>query len=215
MYGVPEQSVDSKYKAHLRGGKSDARLAIDFMPRYIASAAPRRPECAWQGARSPCGGPSSGYSLTPRARRRLPPRSRGRYPGSETGMCRSEKCQMKATTRTAFTLALPVAAFLAGLLAMAGCGEESSNGGLCQRCGDNFGICQPDATIEVGPDTNAPSFCTVPSPGGSPVECQMQLACRSEIDNEAVHRCYPVDPATAMPQVDAFYRCDGFRPVAG
>ncbi len=94
---------------------------------------------------------------------------------------------------------------------LAGCGEESSNGSLCERCGVNFGNCQPSVTIEVDSETNAPSFCSVPPPEAPPIPCTMELRCLSEIENEAVRRCYPANPSND--EVDPVYRCDGARPL--
>ena len=106
-----------------------------------------------------------------------------------------------------------LAALAVSALALATCGEESSNGSLCQRCSDgfNFGSCQPSVTIEVTSETNAPSFCEVPPPGADAIPCEMNLQCLSLIGDEAIRRCFPVDPATS--ELDAFYRCDGARPV--
>src|SRR5262245_61028018 len=90
------------------------------------------------------------------------------------------------------------------LLEAVGCGggAEDANGGLCERCGTDFGICQ--GSQEVSGD-DLPSFCPSPSPCTgcpSPSPCTVFLFCVNELGSPT-QRCYPA-PTPAMNEVDPF-----------
>ena len=85
-------------------------------------------------------------------------------------------------------------------LILGSCGSETTNGGLCQRCGVNWGDCQESSTVT---GDHRPSVC------GDQDPCTVELACATVVDTR-VNRCYPLD---ANGDVDNFYRCDGERPA--
>jgi hypothetical protein len=81
-----------------------------------------------------------------------------------------------------------------------GGGDGSSDGKLCQQCGDTDGPCLRGD--EVSGD-DRPDFCGTKDP------CIVGLVCLRKLDS-AQRRCFPVDPTTQ--QLDILYRCDGARP---
>ncbi len=85
-----------------------------------------------------------------------------------------------------------------GSAVVSGCGSGgggSSNGGLCEQCGDTDGPCQPSVTVS---GNNATALCS-----GQP-SCDVALACFRELDS-AQRRCFP-----AAPEFERF-ECDGHR----
>lgn len=78
--------------------------------------------------------------------------------------------------------------------------DGSSNGALCEQCGDTDGPCQ-SSVVTTGDDR--PSGCT-----GDP--CTVELRCTRKVDS-GQRRCFPVDPSSD--QLDFRYECDGSRPI--
>ena len=77
------------------------------------------------------------------------------------------------------------------------CGSGgSSNGALCQQCGQTDGPCQPSVTVS---GSDAQMLC----PSGQ-TSCEIQLACFRKLGS-AQRRCFPADA-----QFEQF-RCDGER----
>jgi hypothetical protein len=81
-----------------------------------------------------------------------------------------------------------------------GGGGGSSDGALCQQCGDTDGPCQATACID--PNINEPAPCPTPA-------TTRNLICRRKSDS-AQQRCYPANAAGT--DVDFNFRCDGSRP---
>lgn len=105
------------------------------------------------------------------------------------------------------TRAFAVVLLLIGVVSTAvisSCGgsgsDGSSNGALCEQCGDTDGPCQ-SSVVTTGDDR--PSGCT-----GDP--CTVDLRCTRKVDS-GQRRCFPVDPSTD--QLDFRYECDGSRPI--
>jgi hypothetical protein len=102
---------------------------------------------------------------------------------------------------------LVVVAGLIGIVAattLVSCGgsdDGSSNGNLCEQCGDTDGPCNAAGADPTGDDR--PSFCTTDP-------CHVQLTCVRKVDS-GQRRCFPADPATH--QLDLRYECDGSRPI--
>jgi hypothetical protein len=85
----------------------------------------------------------------------------------------------------------------AGSAALISCGSGgSSNGGLCEQCGQTDGPCQPSVTVS---GSDAQTLC----PSGQ-TSCDIQLACFRKLGS-AQRRCFPADA-----QFEQF-RCDGER----
>ena len=83
-----------------------------------------------------------------------------------------------------------------------GGGEGSSNGDLCEQCGDTDGPCNAAGATVSGDDR--PTGCGTDDP------CTVQLQCVRKVDS-GQRRCFPVDPSTGS--LDFFYKCDGSRPA--
>lgn len=83
-----------------------------------------------------------------------------------------------------------------------GGGEGSSNGDICEQCGDTDGPCNAAGATVTGNDR--PTGCGANDP------CTVQLQCVRKVDS-GQRRCFPVDPSTGS--LDLFYRCDGSRPA--
>lgn len=83
-----------------------------------------------------------------------------------------------------------------------GGGEGSSNGDLCEQCGDTDGPCNAAGAIVAGGDR--PTGCGANDP------CTVQLQCVRKVDS-GQRRCFPIDPSTGA--LDLFYKCDGSRPA--
>ena len=81
-------------------------------------------------------------------------------------------------------------------------GEGSSNGDLCEQCGDTDGPCNAAGAIVTGEDR--PTGCGANDP------CTVQLQCVRKVDS-GQRRCFPLDPTTGA--LDFFYKCDGSRPA--
>jgi hypothetical protein len=96
--------------------------------------------------------------------------------------------------------ALAVVLLLVGAgsaILIASCGSGgSSNGGLCEQCGDTDGPCQPSVPVS---GSDAQMLC----PSGQ-TSCDVQLTCLRKLGS-AQRCCFPADP-----QFDQF-RCDGAR----
>lgn len=92
------------------------------------------------------------------------------------------------------------------LTSCGGSGDGSSNGELCQQCGDTDGPCQRIGFIVPG--ANKPEPC--PTPPSTETACvPRSLICRRKSDS-AQQRCFPGDPLGS--DVDFNFRCDGSRP---
>jgi hypothetical protein len=90
----------------------------------------------------------------------------------------------------------------AGLTVTSCGGGGSSDGGLCQQCGDDpDGPCQPSVTLGEG--DRLPSFCAGVTP------CMVDLRCLRKLGS-AQRRCFPVNPADG--NLDILFECDGARP---
>ena len=118
-------------------------------------------------------------------------------------MTRTERVQ----DYRSFWVLLVAIGMLAGVV-ITSCGGGdggSSNGGLCEQCGDDpDGPCQPVVQVSPGPD--APKPCDSP---GAPNPCDVQLQCRRKSDSSQ-RRCFPLAPGGG--DVDYQFRCDGSRP---
>jgi hypothetical protein len=107
---------------------------------------------------------------------------------------------------------MAIVLLLSGICTVAtmSCGSGSdggSNGGLCDRCGDDpDGPCVTSVTVS---DEPLPAFCT---PGTA---CTVPLVCVRRGDS-AQRRCYPTrrndTDAIARENVDVAFECDGERP---
>ncbi len=88
---------------------------------------------------------------------------------------------------------------LGGGVTISSCGSGgggSSNGGLCEQCGDTDGPCQPTVTIS---GSEATTLC----PSGQ-TSCDVALACFRELSSSQ-RRCFP-----SAPEFERF-ECDGER----
>jgi hypothetical protein len=85
-----------------------------------------------------------------------------------------------------------------------GSGGGSSNGGLCEQCGDDpDGPCQSFVEIEENmPEAPAPCNAVPPTPPLPTPKCTVALACFRKLGG-AQRRCFPV--------ADEQFRCDGER----
>ncbi len=79
-----------------------------------------------------------------------------------------------------------------------GGGDGSSNGELCEQCGDTDGPCL-DSVQVTGADADA--LCPA---AGMPTPCPITLTCLRKLDS-AQRRCFPEDS-----RLD-FFECDGSR----
>jgi hypothetical protein len=107
--------------------------------------------------------------------------------------------------RSLWLLLILVAGTAAALISSCGSDGGSSNGALCEQCGDSpDGPCQPTFELAPGPDEPPPcDDASLPNP------CTVELICRRKSDS-AQRRCFPKDPKTG--DVNYQYRCDGSRP---
>jgi hypothetical protein len=89
--------------------------------------------------------------------------------------------------------------------AVTSCGSggksASTNGDLCDQCGDTDGPCNNAGADVTGNDLPIEGCLTDP--------CHVRLTCLRKVDS-GQRRCYPVNPITD--RVDLFYECDGSRP---
>lgn len=81
-------------------------------------------------------------------------------------------------------------------------GGGSSNGDLCEQCGDTDGPCNAAGATVSGDDR--PAGCGANDP------CTVQLQCVRKVDS-GQRRCFPLDPTTGG--LDFSYKCDGSRPA--
>jgi len=104
----------------------------------------------------------------------------------------------EAMYRYGVVAALLAMVALGSLLTMSSCGSGggSSNGGLCEQCGDTDGPCQDSVTV-TGDDATA--LCN-----GQP-SCDVNLECFRGLSS-AQRRCFPADAQFAD------FKCDGERP---
>ena len=110
-------------------------------------------------------------------------------------------------------LALLLAAATSAAITSCGGSGGSSDGALCQQCGDTDGPCQAKTSTETGvpgviPGINNPEPCPTPP---ATLCVQRTLICRRKIDS-AQQRCYPGNDATTQINVDTNFKCDGSRP---
>jgi len=107
------------------------------------------------------------------------------------------------------TMLLGIAA--AVTIASCGGGGGSSNGQLCEQCGDTDGPCDA-AGADITPDQTQPIFC--PNRNGTgqptgPTDCHAELTFTRKVDSSQ-RRCFPSDPTDHA--LDLRYECDGSRP---
>ncbi len=103
------------------------------------------------------------------------------------------------------------AIWLGSALTIASCGGgSSSNGELCQQCGETDGFCQGELDIPPQRVTDD----TLPCDGDNPITgmmvprpCNLSLTCLRKLDS-AQRRCFPI-------AFDTQFRCDGSRPNLG
>jgi hypothetical protein len=102
-----------------------------------------------------------------------------------------------------------MAVLTVGLIASCGGGGGSSNGELCDQCGDDpDGPCQ--STVLVDPNDSDSPECTRPKVTDEATgQCRVALACRRKVDS-GQRRCYPL--VVFGGDVDYQFRCDGSRP---
>ena len=92
---------------------------------------------------------------------------------------------------------LLVAAISTSVITSCGSGGGSSNGGLCEQCGDSpDGPCQANVVVQPGSDAPA---CDV---AGQVPPCPVELNCYRKLGS-AQRRCFP--------EHDVQFRCDGER----
>jgi hypothetical protein len=83
----------------------------------------------------------------------------------------------------------------------------STNGNLCDQCGDTGGPCV-SGTIDLTGDDRLDRCKN--STSSTDTKCTVELRCVRKVDS-GQRRCFPFDPTTG--QIDFFYECDGSRPV--
>lgn len=109
---------------------------------------------------------------------------------------------------------------IAAAVTIASCGGSggSSNGQLCEQCGDTDGPCDA-AGADITADQTQPVFCPNRNGTGQPAgatNCHAKLVCTRKVDSSQ-RRCFPADPATGgsdpnSGELDLRYECDGSRP---
>jgi len=93
--------------------------------------------------------------------------------------------------------ALLLAVLAASTIAITSCGSGgTSNGGLCEQCGQTDGPCQPSVTVS---GSDAQVLCQ-----SGETSCTVQLGCLRKLDS-AQRRCFPLDAKFEQ------FRCDGAR----
>jgi len=108
-------------------------------------------------------------------------------------------------------LLVAIAAASATIVASCGSGGGSSDGALCQQCGDTDGPCQDNAFIFPRPADGVIDAQPCPTPSSGLGSCiEVGLICRRKSDSSQ-QRCFPRS-ATDPTNPDFFYRCDGSRP---
>lgn len=118
-----------------------------------------------------------------------------------------------AGTREYPTLMFLLAVALIGsALTVASCGSgSSSDGALCDQCGESDGFCQGELGI---PQLRVTADTTLPCDGDDVIAgttvarpCDLTLTCLRKLDS-AQRRCFPI-------AYDPQFRCDGARPDLG
>lgn len=98
---------------------------------------------------------------------------------------------------------LVIAVVSATNLVGCGGGGGSSDGHLCEQCGETDGPCISPEVLPAA-DEDRPAFCTAGQ------DCTVNLRCVRKIDS-AQRRCFPADPNNSN-ALDVDFECDGSRP---